>query len=117
MMGLGGQSATLTSFEVHHLVARPASISLAMMCENLLTALAQHVQSNSKAAVGGFRARDRLKKKVHRRSTFQGGQLGGDVSQATTLRWNCIVFYQSAQSSKNRAHRLDRVCGWIDANH
>ena len=35
-----------------------------MMFENLFAALAQHVQSDSEAAVGRFRAGDGLEKKV-----------------------------------------------------
>src|SRR5271155_4254151 len=71
VMRFGGESATLAGFEVHDVVAYPADIvidiALAMMCENLFPALAQHVQSDSEAAVGGFRPRDGLEKKVDRR--------------------------------------------------
>jgi hypothetical protein len=39
-----------------------------MMLEHLLLALAQHVQSDSEASIGGFRTCDGLKKKIDRRS-------------------------------------------------
>ena len=41
-----------------------------MMLENLFAALAQHVQSDSEAAVGRFRTRDGLEKKVDWRSAI-----------------------------------------------
>ena len=42
VMRVGGQSAALTGFEVHHLLSNPASIPLAMMLEDLFAALTQH---------------------------------------------------------------------------
>src|ERR1019366_5016204 len=85
VMRLGGQSATLARFEIHHVIPGPADIPLAMMFENLFMALAQHVQSDSETAVGRFRTRDGLEKKVNRRPAIQRGQLSSDMRQATDL--------------------------------
>src|ERR1700687_254038 len=70
VMRFGGESAALTGFEIHHIIARPASIPLAMMFENLFSALAQHVQCDSETAVGRSRTRYGLEKKVYRRPAF-----------------------------------------------
>src|ERR1700722_12037214 len=49
VMRIGGKSAALAGFEVHHVIPYPANIALAMMLENLFAAFAQHVQSDSEA--------------------------------------------------------------------
>src|SRR5882724_6356913 len=79
MMRLSGQGAALTRLEVHHIVPNPSGIPLPMMRMNALAAVPQHVQRNSEAAIGGFCACDRLKKKVYRRPAIEGGQLSSDV--------------------------------------
>src|ERR1700675_341886 len=70
VMRFGGETAALAGFEIHHVIACPASIPLAMMLENLFAALAQHVQCDSEAAVGRLRTRYGLEKKVDRRSAL-----------------------------------------------
>src|SRR5258708_37678150 len=49
VMRIGRESAALAGFEVHDVIAYPASVPLAMMIENLIAALVQHVQSDSEA--------------------------------------------------------------------
>src|SRR5713226_3031834 len=67
VMRLGRESAALARFEVHRVIPDPAHIALAMMLEHLFAPLAQHVQSDAEAAVGRFRPRDGLEKKIDRR--------------------------------------------------
>src|SRR6267154_2451541 len=115
-MRLSGQRAALASLEVHHLISRPTAISLVMMLKHLLAAFAQHAQGDSEAAVGQFTARDGLKKKIYRCTAFQGGQLGSNVRQATSLRRNSIRLNQAVQSQKNCADSSHRVRGRIHTN-
>src|SRR6266436_9321023 len=97
VMRVGRQSAALTGFEVHHLISHPARIPLAVMRENLLSALAQQAQGDPEAVVGGFGARHRLKKKVHRRPALERRQLSGDMSQTAALRRDLVGVDQALQ--------------------
>ncbi len=102
-MRFGGESAALAGFEIHDVIACPADIAidihiaLAMMLENLFSALAQHVQRDSEAAVGRLRSRYRLEKKVDRRSALERRKLRGDVREATHLCRNFVCVHQAIQ--------------------
>src|SRR6266852_9024284 len=58
------EGAPLTGFEIHQIVPLPGPITSAVMFEDLLPALLQHRESNAKAAIGSFRASNRLKEQV-----------------------------------------------------
>src|ERR1700730_12103521 len=48
VMGLGGEGAALTGFEIHHVVANPRNIASAVMFENTHATFPQHGQIDSK---------------------------------------------------------------------
>src|SRR6266436_4231422 len=72
VMRLGRERAALARLEVHRVVPDPADIGIAltMMIQNLFAPLAQHTQSDSETAIGRFRARDGLEKKIDRRAAL-----------------------------------------------
>src|ERR1700722_10947866 len=106
-MCVGGEGAALAGFEVHDLISDPIHVALAMMIEDLFLSLAQHVEGDAEAAVGGFGSGDRLKEKVDRSATFQGGELGGDMGEATSLSRNFVGVDQTTERQKNRADGFD----------
>ena len=71
VMRLGRERAALAGLEVHHLVAHPGDVALAVMLEHPLAALAQHRQRDAEAAVGRLGAGDRLKQQIDRRAALQ----------------------------------------------
>ena len=101
MVRFGGESTALASFEVHRVVPNPADIALAMMFLDLFVTLSQHVQRDSKAAVGRLRTCDGLEEKVDRRIALHGGQLGADMCQAAELGGDFIRVHQTIQRHKD----------------
>jgi hypothetical protein len=57
-----------------------------------------------------------LEEKIDRGSAIEGGQLRGDVGQATGLRGNFVGIDQAIQGYENRADGLDGVGGGIYAD-
>src|SRR6267143_566747 len=87
--------ASMPRFKIHGIRAPPVHVSLAMMFQNLLAALAQHFQRDPETAICGFGAGDGLKKQIHGSSAGEGSKLRCDVRETASLRWNFVRIHET----------------------
>src|ERR1700691_3473151 len=109
VVGVCGERATLTGFEIHDVFTLPGHVAAAVMLENLLAAFTNHFQCNSETAIRGLRSGNRLEEKIHGRVALQSRQLRADVRKAAGLRGHLINIDEPVQRLKNRARSLDGI--------
>ena len=101
----GRERRALTGLEVHHLLASPANVPLAMLLEHPLPALAQQGQVDAEAAIGGLGSGDRLEEQVDRRPPVEAGKLRRDVRQAAGLRGDLEVRRSAGRARAGSSRR------------
>src|SRR5215831_6658765 len=97
MMCLSRQSTALTGFEIHHVATLPGHITITMLTQHLLAALAQQREGYAKTTIRSFGSRNRLEKQVHWYFSFQGCQLSCDVCQAAGLSRDLVRLSQTVK--------------------
>ena len=84
VVGVGGKSAALAGFKIHHVVAQRAAVQAKRRFPRFL----QQRQINAETAVGGFGTGPRLEHQIHRRAALNQLQGVGDVGQNARLGRN-----------------------------
>ncbi len=111
-MGIGRQRRALPGLEIHHIVADRAAAKR----QPGLARLAQQREIDAKAAVGGFRARDRLEHQIDRHALPDQSERRGDVGEHAALRRNLQPRNDAVEQPQQPADHGRIVAGRIDAD-
>src|SRR5208282_2829269 len=111
-----GESAALTGFEIHHVVACPRNITRSVMFQDTSVAFSQHGKSDTKAGVRGLSAGDRLEEQVDWCAAIQTCQLSCDMREATRLSRNGELRNQAIERSQNSRDTRDGIRGRIHSD-
>jgi len=107
------QRAALAGFEIHHISAHRA----AAQRQRRVARLAQQVQADAEARVGGLGARHRLEDEVDRQAGLDGADLLRDVGEHAALRRDREALDDVVQQAPESGEHRHAVRRRIDPDH